>query len=225
MLAQFAKPGAIVACVSDSYDVSNAVENLWGKSLRDEVIRSGATVVIRPDSGDPPRIVLQTLEQLDAAFGHTVNAKGYRVLEHVRVIQGDGVNEYSIREILRVMLKAGLSATNIAFGMGGALLQQLNRDTQKFAMKLSEVTIDGKHIAVSKDPVTDHGKKSKAGRLELIRTANSYRTIALPDTASNADSQLVTVFENGELLREYTLDEIRQRINESSTRAPLAQAA
>ena len=225
MLAQFARPNAVVACVSDSYNLSNAVENLWGKALRDEVIHSGARVIIRPDSGDPPRIVLETLEQLDAAFGHTLNTKGYRVLEHVRVIQGDGVNENSIREILRVILDAGYSATNVAFGMGGALLQQLNRDTLKFAMKLSEVAIDGSRIAVSKDPVTDHGKKSKAGRLDLIRTPEGYRTIALSGNTPGVESQLVTVFENGQVLREYTLDEIRQRVNETNTREPLARAA
>lgn len=213
MLHQFAKPGALVACVSDSYDLENAVQNLWGSALREQVIASGATLVIRPDSGDPPTIVRRTLEQLDAAFGHTVNSKGYRVLNHVRVIQGDGINQNSIRAILQHAMDGGYSATNVTFGMGGALLQQLNRDTQKFAMKLSAVVINEKALPAFKDPVTDPGKKSKAGRLDLIQTANGYETIALPGAENDARSVLRTVFENGELLIDETLDTIRARAN------------
>lgn len=219
MVTVFGKPGAIFACVSDSYDLANAVENLWGGALQQDVINSGATVVIRPDSGDPPTIVRRTLEQLDAAYGSTFNSKGYRVLNHVRVIQGDGINANSIAEILRVVLEAGYSASNVTFGMGGALLQQLNRDTQKFAMKLSQVTINGEEIPVYKDPVTDHAKKSKAGRLDLIMKQDGYETIAVNGNPRTEQSVMRTVFENGELLVDDTLDEIRARANQS--RAPI----
>ncbi len=215
MLTQFAKPNALVACVSDSYDLENAVVNLWGSALRDAVIKSGATIVIRPDSGDPPTIVRRTLEQLDAAFGHSINSKGYRVLNHVRVIQGDGIHQNSIRAILQHALEGGYSATNLAFGMGGALLQQVNRDTQKFAMKLSEVTIDGERIAVCKDPVTDSGKRSKAGRLDLIETARGLETIVVNGKLRDDRSVMRTVFQDGEVLVEDTLDEIRARVNET----------
>lgn len=213
MLKQFAKPGALVACVSDSYDLENAVQNLWGSALRDAVITSGATVVIRPDSGDPPTIVRHTLEMLDASFGHTLNRKGYRVLNHVRVIQGDGINATSIRAILQHAMDGGYSASNVAFGMGGALLQQLNRDTQKFAMKLSAVVINDKQLPAFKDPVTDPGKKSKAGRLDLIQTENGYETIALGGMQPDARSVMRTVFENGALLIDDSLDTIRARVN------------
>src|SRR5208283_4265477 len=97
MLKQFAKPGALVACVSDSYDLWNAISNLWGTELKEEIIKSGATLVVRPDSGNPPEVVLQCLKLLDEKFGHTVNSKGYKVLNYVKVIQGDGVNEHSIQ--------------------------------------------------------------------------------------------------------------------------------
>ncbi|MDL1896745.1 nicotinate phosphoribosyltransferase [Anaerolineae bacterium CFX7] len=216
MLNQFAKPGAVLACVSDSYDLENAVQNLWGSALRDQVIASGATLVVRPDSGDPPTIVRRTLERLDAAFGHTLNAKGYRVLNHVRVIQGDGINQNSIRAILQNALDGGYSATNLTFGMGGALLQQLNRDTQKFAMKLSAVVINGRALPAYKDPVTDPAKKSKAGRLDLIQTADGYATITLPDAEPDARSALRAVFENGELLLDETLDAVRARVNQAA---------
>jgi nicotinamide phosphoribosyltransferase len=53
-VAQFGKPGALIAAVSDSYDLYNAVEHIWGEQLKKQVQDSGATIVVRPDSGDPP---------------------------------------------------------------------------------------------------------------------------------------------------------------------------
>jgi nicotinamide phosphoribosyltransferase len=210
MIEQFAKPGSLVAVVSDSYDLWNAIDHLWGDRLKQAVIESGATVVIRPDSGDPVEIVGKVLERLDVCFGSTLNQKGYKVLNHVRVIQGDGVNEESIAEILQRVEQLGFSAANLAFGMGGALLQQLNRDTQKFAIKCSEVIVDGEAIAVYKDPITDPGKRSKRGRLVLLKTEMGYETVAA--TSENASlNQLEVVYENGKLMKEYTLDEVRQR--------------
>ena len=117
---------AIVAVVSDSYDIFHAIRQHWGTTLKQEVIDSGATVVIRPDSGDPVAVVHQCLDLLDEAFGHTVNGKGYKVLNHVRVIQGDGINPHSIRAILERITSAGYATDNLAFGMGGALLQRLD---------------------------------------------------------------------------------------------------
>jgi nicotinamide phosphoribosyltransferase len=210
MLDQFAKPGKVVAVVSDSYDLWNAVDHLWGDRLRQAVIDSGATVVIRPDSGNPLEVVSKVLQRLEVHFGSTMNSKGYKVLDHVRVIQGDGVDEDSIVEILKGIETLGFSATNLAFGMGGALLQKLNRDTQQFAIKCSEATIDGKAIAVYKDPITDAGKKSKSGRLKLIRTDVGYETVS-ETQAPSQPNQLEVVYENGVVLREYTLDEVRQR--------------
>lgn len=217
MLKQFARPGSILAVVSDSYNIYNACEKLWGEELKQEIIDSGATVVIRPDSGHPATVVLKCLQILDSKFGHTVNSKGYKVLNHVRVIQGDGVNADSIAEILNAAKGDGYSATNIAFGMGGALLQQHNRDTQKFAMKCSSVTTNGVDIDVFKDPIDDHGKRSKAGRLDVIKINGEFVTVQgipsnvifLPNTA------METVYENGSMLKEHTFAEVRSRADES----------
>jgi nicotinamide phosphoribosyltransferase len=162
MLNQYAKPGAIVAAVSDSYDVYNAASKLWGEELRQQVIDSGATIVIRPDSGDPVEINRKLIEILGEKFGYTKNEKGFKVLNNVRLIQGDGVNELTIRSILGAFMAMGWSADNIAFGMGGALLQQIDRDTQKFAMKCSSACIDGKWVNVQKDPITDSSKTRMA---------------------------------------------------------------
>lgn len=214
MLKQFAKPGALVACVSDSYDLWNACEKLWGDTLKQEIIDSGAVLIIRPDSGEPAPVVLKTAQILESKFGVTVNSKGFKVLKNVRIIQGDGINLESIKEILNTLLSHGYSATNIAFGMGGALLQQVNRDTEKFAMKCSHIYVGDVSIDVYKDPVTDPGKRSKAGRLDLVQWANgTYQTLTLGDKMSNEFSLMRTVFENGEILIEDSFEEIRKRTN------------
>jgi nicotinamide phosphoribosyltransferase len=192
MVDRFAAPGKTFACVSDSYDVFNVVENIWGDELRDRIKDSGGTLVIRPDSGVPVEIVLKCLEILERKVGMARNTKGFKVLpKYLRIIQGDGVNQQSIREILTAMMAQGYSASNLAFGMGGALLQQLNRDTQKFAFKCSEATVAGKSVRVWKDPVTDNGKRSKAGRMSLVREGGELKTVE----GVRKDDLLVPVFE------------------------------
>ena len=207
MVDQFAKPGKLFACVSDSYDLWNVLENVWGGALRDEVEKSGATLVVRPDSGDPASVVLKVMQTLERKVGTRNNLVGYKVLpKWLRVIQGDGVNEESIEAILSRLKVHGYSASNVAFGMGGALLQQVNRDTQRFAFKCSAATIDGEEVRVFKDPVTDAGKRSKAGRLSLVLRDGRFETVE----GERPDSQLVPVFENGKLLKRYTLEEVRR---------------
>lgn len=208
MLNQFAKPNALLAVVSDSYDLGNAVRNLWGKELKQQIIDSGAVVVVRPDSGHPPKVVLETLIGLDEAFGHTINSKGFKVLNHVRVIQGDGINRESIREILEVAESAGFSATNIAFGMGGGLLQQMNRDTLKFAYKCSSIRVNGEERGVYKEPKDEPFKRSKAGRFSLVKTSLIYYT----STEENEPHDVLqVVFENGDVLLSNDFEGIRKR--------------
>ena len=222
MLTHFAKPGGLVAVVADSYDIYRAITEHWGKTLRAEVVNSGATVVVRPDSGDPVEVVHKCLVLLDEAFGSTANGKGYKVLNHVRLIQGDGVNPDSIRAILERITEAGYATDNIAFGMGGALLQHMNRDTQKFALKCSAAHIHGEWIDVYKAPVTDAGKVSQRGRLTLLRHREygTYKTVAVPGDISAIEDMplphgwehaLTTVWENGALMRDWTFDEVRAR--------------
>lgn len=212
MLQRFAQPGALVAVVSDSYDIWHAIATLWGSKLKQQVIDSGATVVIRPDSGDPKTVVMRCLNLLADAFGTVKNTKGYKVLQHVRLIQGDGMTPQSIAAVLDAMMDQGFSASNIAFGMGGALLQRVDRDTQRFAYKCSSVNINGQATPVFKDPATDPGKRSKAGRLDLIVDQMGYRTIVLEEQSQHHQSLLETVYENGKLLREFDLEEIRANV-------------
>ncbi len=220
MLKQFGREGSILAVVSDSYDIFNAASKLWGEELKEEVIASGATVVIRPDSGDPEMVCGQLVGILGQKFGYTTNAKGFKVLNNVRLIQGDGVNELTIRSILGRFMAMGWSADNIAFGMGGALLQQIDRDTQRFAMKCSAALINGTWVDVQKDPITDAGKKSKAGRVTLW--TNSGGEFASGVTAPTGWSDkgiggwsnaLVPVYWNGNLSKDYTFEEVRANSN------------
>jgi nicotinamide phosphoribosyltransferase len=209
-------PKGTVAVVSDQYDIYKACADLWGTQLKQEVLERDGVLVIRPDSGNPPEVVLKVISILGEHFGYTKNDKGYKVLNnHVRVIQGDGVDEPMIEKVLKTLELNRWSTDNIAFGMGGGLLQKLHRDTQKFAFKCSSAVINGEQRLVFKTPVTDPGKNSKAGRLKLVisygvKSNGTYITV--PEwTDKYGTDQLVEVFRNGKLLKDYTLDEIRER--------------
>jgi nicotinamide phosphoribosyltransferase len=212
MVRTFGKPGGIYAVVSDSYDLKHAINVHWGETLKKEVIESGATLVVRPDSGDPPAMVRLAVKALAAKYGTTVNTKGYQVLNHVRVIQGDGINEDTIRQILQNLLIDGFSAENVAFGMGGALLQKVDRDTQRFAYKASAGLIDGAYRGIYKDPVTDPGKRSKDGVLDLVLEDGRMTTRAYYTFDTDFPGSLMrTVYKDGELIVRDTLDDIRAR--------------
>jgi nicotinamide phosphoribosyltransferase len=197
----------LYACVSDSYDIYNAAANIWGGTLKDKVLGANGTLVVRPDSGYPPIIISNLVKILGEKFGYETNDKGYKVLnDKVRVIQGDGMDFAMINQCLSTLSEAGWSADNVAFGMGGGLLQKVNRDTQKFAFKCSSITIDGVERDVFKDPVTDIGKISKKGRMGLKRKGERFFT------TSEAENELLqTVYENGELLIDQNISEIRER--------------
>ena len=198
MLTQFGGPGKIVAVVSDSYDLWNAVNEIWGDRLRDMVRTNGATLVVRPDSGDPLTVPVDTIDRLAARFGTRVNGKGYKVLpDYLRVIQGDGVNERSIRHILDRLERLGYAADNIAFGMGGQMLQQINRDTLRFAMKASAIRLDGRPwVAIAKAPKTDPSKASKAGRQAVIERDGGVAVLR-EEHLDGARNLLQPVYENG----------------------------
>lgn len=197
-----------VAIVGDSYDIFNMTRNIIGDELKKYVDEMKNTLVVRPDSGIPHVIVVQIVETLAEKFGYTTNEKGFKVLNKVRVIQGDGINYEEIKTILEALYVRGWSADNIAFGMGGALLQRMDRDTQKFAFKCSSAVVNGQVRDVFKAPVTDHGKRSKAGRLKLIYKDGVLETVRASEIGHDV---LQTVYENGKILVDTTLTEIRQR--------------
>lgn len=219
MIKVYGGKGKLLSIVSDSYDIYNAVANMFCDELLDEIKATGGTVVIRPDSGDPAVVPVVVIELLMKKVGYTVNSKGYKVLpDYFRVIQGDGINVDTIKTISDSMTKLGLSASNIAYGQGGGLLQQIDRDTLKFAMKASAICINGVWKDVYKDPVTDTGKRSKRGRLALMLTVvdgkDVYETVRKEEAADHPGVEVMQeVFNNGKLVNLTTFEEVRKRAN------------
>jgi len=203
-----------LAIVVDSYDIWNMLENVIGEELKTQVEarrEHGGFLVVRPDSGDPKEVLGRVLDILGDKFGYSTNKKGFKVLpEYIRVIQGDGISHDSLGEILACVSSAGWSTDNLLFGSGGALLQRLDRDTQKCAYKCSHAVVGGEEREVFKDPVTDPGKKSKKGRLVLVREGQDWLTVKEEERGERED-QLVTVFEDGEMVKTWTWQEVKER--------------
>lgn len=200
-----------VAVVSDSWDIFEACRQIWGRQLRDEIVgNTGRTLVVRPDSGEPEKVVVECLSILGEAFGHRVNEKGYRVLpDHVRLIQGDGITRSSLPGLCDAITGAGWSMDNTVFGSGGGLLQDCDRDTLRFALKCNWVQVDGVRRDVFKRPASDPAKNSKSGPLKLVRDGEGFRTV---DLRGNSEPDVLReVFRDGEVLVRDSLDAIRKR--------------
>lgn len=211
LVDQFSGENKIYAVVSDSYNLWNVVENIWGDKLKDKVQQQGGRLVIRLDSGDPAQVICRTLSILAEKVGYRVNSKGYKVLpDHIRLIQGDGINIHSLSPILEAIMAQGFSAENVNFGMGGGLLQQLNRDTMGWAMKASAICINGQWQGIYKDPITSHAKRSKKGVLALAYKNGEWQTMTKQELGTE-ENQLRPVFYNGKLLVDEDLETIRQR--------------
>ena len=215
MLDLFLKEGSIVSCVSDSFDIFSCVEKIWGQKLKDKIEKSGGKLVVRPDSGIPWEVVPQIMEILGEKFGFTLNSKGFKVLPAcVGVIQGDGVEQDSIRKILENLEKAGWASSNMVFGMGGALLQKVNRDTFSFAQKASFAEIAGQDVEIFKKPIGDSKKASKKGRLVLVKNNGKFETMKENDWLLSDEyfsDELPTIFYNGELVLDDSFETIRAR--------------
>jgi len=206
------------ACVGDSYNIFNFVKTVCEEDVRSLIKNSGGTLVVRPDSGDPLEVLPELLKIFEENLPKgsiTLNSKGYKILPpYLRIIWGDGINFVSMKPILQMMIDHGWSVSNIAFGSGGGLLQSCNRDTQKWAFKCSFVDVDGISIDVRKNPITAPDKRSKGGRLDLIKLQDgTFQTVVLEkDQVSHPDSVMNIVFENGDILYHNTLDECRARM-------------
>lgn len=220
-----AHPTGIVACVMDSFNIFRAIPEYLGGRLKELILSRpsdpGNQFVVRPDSGDPKRTLQEVFKLLFETFGYTTNEKGFKVLPpQVRVLQGDGVNINSIAEIYDMLNTFKIAPQNLVFGMGGKLLQaNIDRDTQNFATKACYAVINGVEHEVIKSPtemdangnIVKSFKKSKSGRLKLVKTEDSFRTVTSKDADFNeVEDVLVPVFENGVILKEYTFEEVRE---------------
>ena len=191
--------GKTFACVSDSYNIWAALE-MW-KELEPVLLEVGGTLVVRPDSGDPVLTPVKVIEELMELFGYTENSKGFKVLpKHLRVIQGDGINEESIVRIMQMMVDRKLSLDNISFGMGGGLLQAVDRDTLGWAMKCSAAKVNGEWRDVWKDPVGG-GKTSKKGLVTAQTTVpyeSNFDCSILLATGRLSDNDYWVTYYNGD---------------------------
>ncbi|PWE56218.1 nicotinate phosphoribosyltransferase [Metarhizobium album] len=202
--------------VSDSYDINNAVAEIWGKQLIDRVRAAGGTLIVRPDSGDPIDTPVRVVAQLAYAFGTHLNAKGFKVInDNVRVLQGDGVSGQDIAMVLGRMEAAGFSAENILFGMGSGLMQKVTRDSYSFTMKASaRQDAAGHWHDIAKRPAMMNEKASKSGRLAVTHQLGDLAGIRLDELGRQANS-LIPVWKDGELLVDQTFDDIRTRAAEA----------
>jgi nicotinamide phosphoribosyltransferase len=195
----------ILSIVCDSYDWKNFVDNIIGKIYKQKILERDGKVVIRPDSDDYMVVIPYILKSLEKNFGTTLNKKKYKVLNSkVGMIWGDGLDIDDIANILELVKSLGFSIENICFGMGGGLIQKTNRDTMRNAFKSSAQCRDGIWHDIFKDPL-DSTKKSKKGIQYLIKDEEgNYSTT----NVTTLEDQLQTVFLNGELIKEYTFNEV-----------------
>lgn len=204
-------PTGIVSVVGDSFDIFNFAREIMGKQFRERIKARDGKVVLRPDSGDPIKQVPELLSGLGADFGYRENSKGYMVLPPVvGLLWGDGMDYYMVQEQLRAVKFNGWSTENVVNGMGGGLLQKLNRDTQKVAIKACNAIIRGHSTRVFKMPKTDSGKASKGGRLALLDGPLGFHTVEDQYGNGVPGDRLETTFLNGELTRFQTQAEIRK---------------
>jgi len=212
--------GSIISIVLDGYDVYRESELLCTE-FRDEIIASGCKVVFRPDSGDMFEVVPRILKMQEMAFGYKMTTKGYKQIQYVGVIQGDGIDEESLIKLLEKVISLGYSADCVVFGSGGALLQKVNRDDLKFAQKACSILVvndagEEEWVGIAKDPITDHGKKSKEGVLTLVKSkmTNELMTARLDIGPLNSEfeDQHRLNYYLGDLYNETTLSEVRARV-------------
>jgi nicotinamide phosphoribosyltransferase len=199
---------AIVSIVSDSYNIYDAVK-CFGTTLRDKILARKGKLVVRPDSGEPQEVTGKVVEMLWEYFGGTVNKLGFKTLNpKVGIIQGDGIDAEMVDLILENFYRKKFTTDNIVFGSGGALIQKVNRDTHQFAFKCCAAQVNGEWRDVYKEPLDQKANKaSKKGRMKLVKGGDGQLTTVRNDDPR--EDLLVTVYKNGELLVDYTFDEVR----------------
>lgn len=212
MMDKYLSKGTNMAMVTDSYNHKKAIE-LIGTKFASRIIFSGGTVILRPDSGNPVDVSLETIQMLENYFGFEMTPMGYKVLPNcIRVIYGDGINDYSMIEILENLKKHKYSTDNISFGMGGGLLQA-TRDLLYWAQKANAICVNNSWHDVSKNPATDPTKKSLAGVQAVVRESDgSYSVIRADSLRDGQENLLVPVWKQGKMTQDPNFEEIRARI-------------
>ena len=232
-------PSGVVSIVSDTYNLWNVLTNFCPR-LKPRILAREGRVVFRPDSGNPAHILCGdpnapdntpegkgAIRLLEEQFGSTINSKGYRLLNpKVGLIYGDGFYYERFHEVLARMERMGYASSNLVVRIGGILLQKHNRDDQGFALKATYTEVDGVPQDIQKDPITDAKKKSHKGLMKLVREGPIYTTLDQMSWEEEGRGELQRVFRNGKPLKRYTLQEIRNRVQEfNDTRPPIRYPA
>lgn len=225
-------PSGVVSIVSDTWDFWRVITE-FSVELKSEILNRQpnalglAKVVFRPDSGDPVKIICGDPDaELDSPaykgavqclweiFGGTETAQGYKVLnERVGLIYGDSITLERAQNILKGLEAKGFASNNLVFGIGSYTYNYLTRDSFGFAVKATWGQVNGVGRELFKDPVTDSGvKKSAKGLLRVEQTNNGFELFDQQSFEQENMGVLQTVFENGQLLRECSLDQIRERL-------------
>lgn len=224
-------PTGIVSIVSDTWDFWKVMTE-YLPILKEDILARDGRLVIRPDSGDPVKIIcgdnetapsFLTEAQIKGAyellwdtFGGTINDKGYKVLDpHVCLIYGDSITLERQDSILNLLEKKGFAFSNGVLGIGSFTYEYVTRDTFGFAMKATWGQVNGKAKDIFKNPKTDTGfKKSAKG---LLSVYSDKGILKLKDQCSKAEEDsglLEVVFEDGKLYKDQSLMEIRTRLLE-----------
>ncbi len=221
-------PSGIVSIVSDTWDFWQVITEFLPQ-LRSKIMARNGKVVIRPDSGDPVKIIVGdpaepagspahkgAIECLWETFGGITTERGYRLLDpHIGLIYGDSITPERQSAILEGLKKKGFASYNVVLGIGSYTYEYVTRDTFGFAMKATYGEVNGEGRAIFKDPKTDDGaKKSARGLMAVHKNATTGR-YELQDNCTweeEAQGELKTVFKDGELVLEQTLGEIRARV-------------
>lgn len=199
----------ILSMVGDTWNIYEFTRKV--ARYKELIAAKNGTLVIRPDSGDIAEVLPEVIKLTANYFGSTKNSLGYGVLNGVKILWGDGINEDSVTTPFEIAKKLGISADSIMTGSGGGIAQaNIDRDTCKFAFKASNMTISGIDYSIAKDPITDAGKRSKRGRLALVKDDNNlYSTVHPLDTS---EDQLRLIYEDGGLYNMESLAQIRERL-------------
>lgn len=205
----------IVSIVGDTYDIYRMADEYLGTRLKHKIEalgELGGRIVCRPDSGDPEVVCIEIIEILMDKFGYSLNDMGMKVLpNYIRVLQGDGINQNSIRKIVKNLEDKNFSLENLLFGMGGGLTHEAGRDEFSCAMKATGVFYDNKWHDLFKDPITDIAKRSPKGKVTTYINKNKeifYERVELKDYSPDLIDLMDVVFKNGEIVKEFTFDEI-----------------
>lgn len=124
-------PTGIVSIVSDTWDFWQVITEYMPR-LKDTIMARDGRVVIRPDSGDPVKIICGdpeadpgtpefygAYELLGNIFGTTKTEKGFKVLDtHIGLIYGDSITLERQKQIYAQLEEKGYAATNLVLGIG-----------------------------------------------------------------------------------------------------------